>query len=140
MKYFKFLILIPFVLLFVLYTFGVGNNNGFDESVENAFKEGNAKKLSTFFFENVELKLLDNENVYSKVQAQAVLNQFFDQYRPSEFQIQDYTTKNSSNSAIAKLKTKNGNFRVILKIKGIKTNFYLQSLQIEKDDDKQSKG
>ena len=139
MKYFKYLMLLGCVSLLVLYSFGLSSNHSFDESVVNAFRDGNSRELSNYFFENVEVKILGKEEVYSRAQAEAIMKQFFEQYKPNAFQIQDYTAKTSTNCAIAKLKTQKGNFRVILRIKGIKSAFFLQSLHIEADNDKSSK-
>jgi hypothetical protein len=129
MKYFRFFVLLGCISIFVLYSFGLGSNRGFDESVVNAFRDGNSSQLSKYFFENVDVKLMGKEEIYSKAQAEA----------PSGFQIQDYGSKKSSNYAIAKLKTKKGNFNVMMRIKGIDSAFYLQSLNIEVDDDRASK-
>lgn len=136
MRYFKYLVLFACITALFLCSFGTGKSRSFDDSVVNAFKDGNSRKLSSCFFENVEVKLLDKEDVYSKAQAEAVMRQFFDQYKPCEFKIQDLGEKKSSNYAIAKLKTQNGNFRVILKIKGINSAFFVQSVHIDADEEK----
>lgn len=139
MRYLKYLVLLGCISAFFLCSFGSGKSRSFDDSVVSAFKDGNSRKLSSYFFENVEVKLLDKEDVYSKAQAEAVMRQFFDLYKPCEFKIQDFGAKKTSNFAIARLRTKNGNFRVILKIKGVNSTFFLQSLHIEVDDEKNPK-
>jgi len=139
MRYFRCMVLLGCISVFVLYAFGSAKNSKFDESLVNAFKDGNSRELSMYFFENIEVKLQGKEDVYSKTQAEAIIKQFFEEYKPNAFQIQDYGSKKSSNYAIARLKTQKGNFRVIMRIKGINSNFFLQSLNIEVDDDRTSK-
>ncbi len=45
--------------------------------LQSCFKNGDSKKLAEYFNKNIELVVLDNDNVYSKAQAQQIVNKFF---------------------------------------------------------------
>ena len=47
------------------------------DDVAAAIKTGNASNVSKFFSANVDLKILDKEDVYSKAQAELILKDFF---------------------------------------------------------------
>lgn len=58
------------------------NNN-----ISLTLRSGNAKELSKYFVENIELAIIEKEGVYSKSQAQIILNDFFTKYIPNSFNI-----------------------------------------------------
>ena len=47
------------------------------DDVAAAVKTGNASNVAKFFSANVDLKILENEDVYSKAQAELILKDFF---------------------------------------------------------------
>ncbi len=59
----------------------------FEAVIVNAFKTGNAAKIALYFGDNVDLSILGKANLYSKSQAQQVLQHFFTEHKPKEFSI-----------------------------------------------------
>ncbi len=47
------------------------------DDVAAAIRTGNAKEISKYFADNVDLKVLEQENIYSKAQAELILKDFF---------------------------------------------------------------
>ena len=47
------------------------------DKVADLIKQGNIHELSKMFAENVEITIRDEENIYSKTQAELILNKFF---------------------------------------------------------------
>lgn len=59
----------------------------FESVVVGAFKNANTKVIARFFLENLDLKILEKENLYSKSQAELILKDFFADHIPSDFQV-----------------------------------------------------
>ncbi len=97
-----------------------------------SLKSGNAKVLSEYFNQNVELVVLDNENVYSKAQAQQIVNNFFSNYQPESFTVIHQGGKEGAKYVIGKLGTKGGKFRVYFLLKQKEGKEYIHQLRIEK--------
>ncbi len=100
-----------------------------------SFETGNSKLLSGFFNQNVELVVMDNDNVYSKSQAEQIVNNFFSSFAPVEedaFTIIHNSGKQGAKSVIGKLKTNKGNFRVYFLLKQDGSKEYIHQLRIEK--------
>ena len=100
-----------------------------------SFETGNSKLLSEFFNQNVELVVMDNDNVYSKAQAEQIVNNFFSSFTPVEenaFTIIHNSGKQGAKSVIGKLKTNKGNFRVYFLLKEDGSKEYIHQLRIEK--------
>jgi len=100
-----------------------------------SFETGNSKLLSTYFNQNVELMVLDNENVYSKSQAEQIVASFFSSFPPvkeNAFQIIHNTGKEGARSVIGKLKTSKGSFRVYFLLKTDGSKEYIHQLRIDK--------
>jgi hypothetical protein len=98
-----------------------------------SIKTGNAKILSGYFNQNVELVVLANDNVYSKAQAQQIVTDFFSNNTPESFTILHDGGKESK-YVIGTLKTKNGSFRVYFLLKQNDGKDYIHQLRIEKQE------
>ena len=95
---------------------------------------GNAKVLSAYFNQNVELVVLDNDNVYSKAQAQQIVANFFNKFPPvaeNAFSIIHDSGKANAQYVIGKLKTEKGDFRVYFLLKQSEGKQYIHQLRIE---------
>lgn len=97
-------------------------------------KSGNAKALSDYFNQNVELVVLDNDNVYSKAQAQQIVGNFFSSYSPEQFTVIHQGGRQDAKYVIGTLKTRNGQFRVYFLLKENEDRSYIHQLRIEKQE------
>jgi hypothetical protein len=95
-----------------------------------AFKSGNAKEITNYCNNNIELEILGNENICTKLQAQQIIKSFFEQHPVKNFSILFEGGKESSKYAIGKLVTSKGTYRVnlLFKLKSI------VQLRIEEDN------
>jgi len=105
------------------------------EAISSAFKAANSKELVKHFNNNVELVILENEDVYSKTQAEMILRDFFDKYPPKKFAILHQGGKNGSKYAIGDLTTSKGNFRVYFLLKKTEDSYLIHQLRIEKENE-----
>lgn len=57
------------------------------DEIAGALKSGEAKSVAKFFGNSIDLTISSQEDVYSKVQAERILSDFFAQNEPKSFQI-----------------------------------------------------
>jgi hypothetical protein len=100
-------------------------------SIIAAFQEGNAGSLSASLNDNVELVIGNQNDVYSKQQASAILADFFRKYRVNGFDLLHKGNKDAASFAIGTLKTNSGNYRVYFLIRKNE----IQQLRIESSND-----
>ncbi len=123
------LIVLPFIIA------GFQPAQDIPEAISSAFKAGNSKELVKHFNNNVELVILENEDVYSKTQAEMILRDFFNKYPPKNFAILHQGGKNGSKYAIGDLITSKGNFRVYFLLKKTEDRYLIHQLRIEKENE-----
>ena len=102
-----------------------------DEIIQS-LKSGDSKTLSAYFNQNVEMVVLENDNVYSKAQAQQIVNKFFSSNTPESFNVIHQGGKEGAQYVIGNLVTKNGSFRVYFLLKKNAGKDYIHQLRIEK--------
>jgi hypothetical protein len=102
------------------------------EQIIKGLKTGDSKLVAAYFYENIELVVLDRELVCSKAQAEQILKDFFTRNKPLDFKI-THQGGDESSYAIGRMQTGNGNFRVyfLLKLKGAQAQ--IVQLWIDKD-------
>lgn len=127
MKIFR---ILPFLLSLFLLSPAVSRGQVPNE-IFTSLNTGNAKMLSDYFNQNVELAILGNDNVYSKAQAQQIVGKFFSEYKPEKFTIIRQSGKEGTEYVIGGLVTKQGNFRVYFLLKQDKGKSYIHYLKIE---------
>lgn len=125
---------ISVLLVFVLGTicFSTRASAQIPDEIILSLKSGNAKNLSKYFNDNVELVVLDNDNVYSKAQAQQIVGNFFERFHPEGFTVMHEGGDEGPKYVIGNLITKNITFRVYFLLKKDKGKDYIHQLRIEK--------
>jgi hypothetical protein len=106
-----------------------------EENITAALKTGNSKEIAKYFGANVNLKILNQEDIYSKNQAELILKDFFTKntvknYIPKH----NGTSKNGSQYTIGVLSTNNGNFRVYYFLKKNTDGIQIQEFRIEVEE------
>lgn len=108
----------------------------FESILVTAFKTGNATKIATYFGDNVDLSILGTANLYSKSQAQQILQHFFTTNKPQDFKIIHKGNAKSSQYFIGELTSvKGGKYRVTLNSKAEGSKKTITSLTIEENAD-----
>lgn len=127
------------LLLFFLLFFQFSNNNAIQADIVDdlsvQFRNGNAKEIAKNFASSVELIIINQEDVYSKAQAEQILKDFFGKNQPNKTEvIHRLSTNPTYRLGIISLNTKNGKFRVTITLrKNIDNNFLITELRIEAD-------
>jgi hypothetical protein len=101
-----------------------------DEIIQS-LKSGDSKTLSAYFNQNVEMVVLENDNVYSKAQAQQIVNKFFSSNPPESFSVIHQGGKEGAQYVIGNLVTGKGSYRVYFLLKKNSGKDYIHQLRIE---------
>jgi hypothetical protein len=100
-----------------------------DEIIQS-LKSGDSKTLSAYFNDNVELVVLENDNIYSKAQAQQIVTKFFNSNKPEGFNIIHQSSAEGAQLVIGNLVTNNGSFRVYFGLRKNAGKDYIFQLRI----------
>lgn len=125
------LILFFFTIIPSIYSEKTADN--IPEEIVTALKKGNAKDLAKYFNQNVELVIFNQEDVYSKAQAELILKDFFSKNQPTDFSVLHQGGKEGARYAVGEIKTNNGNFRVFFLLKIVKEQPFIHQFRIEKE-------
>jgi hypothetical protein len=100
------------------FTVAQGQQDDQLDNVKAAMKAGSAKELAKFLHESVDLNLDNNQNTYSKTQAEFVLRDFFKANPVSDFTIlHKGSSKSGQPYAIGQYKSGADKYRVFMKFK-----------------------
>jgi len=118
--------------LIILLNISVAFTN--DTEICNAIRQGNADKIAEYFGNNVDLKILSKENVFSKLQATVLLKDFFSTHKPEKFEIKHEGGPENAKFAIGILSDTNGNtYRIYYLLKSSDNKVYIHKFRIEED-------
>jgi len=102
------------------------------DEVVSALKQGKSSELVKYFDEKVSIKIINQEDVLSKSQAEANLKYFFEKHPVKGFSGSHTSTVNNSQQYITgTLETSNGKFRVSILIR----RNLISQFRIENDND-----
>jgi hypothetical protein len=134
MKPVKKYVFLPVLMLILLFsTFNKVYAQVPDEVVLS-LQTGNARVLAGYFNQNVELVILDNDNIYSKAQAEQIVGNFFSKYQPTRFTELHSRGKEGAHYVIGNLVTKQETFRVYFLMKKTGGKDIIHQLRIEKQE------
>ena len=105
------------------------------DDIGTAIRSGDARQIARFFNNNVDLTIFNQEEVYSKAQAEMVLKDFFSKNAPKSFTIiHKGVSKEGARYAIGTLTTTQGqNIRTYFFVKESGGNSSIQDLRFEKE-------
>jgi hypothetical protein len=123
-----------FPLLIVLAPFiprGLFQGDFIDE-MSSLFKSGNSKEIARNFSSSVALSIIHDEDVYSKVQAEQILRDFFSKHSPTNSSVLHLINTNPNmRFGILSLSTRNGKFRISITSKKVSNSFLITELRID---------
>ncbi len=117
---------------FLLILTGGASSREIPAVIAESFNKGDSRELARHFNNTIELVILDNEDVYSRSQAELIIRDFFSGNKPVKFKILHQGGKESSRYAIGNLETQSGEFRVYFLLKLIEGVPLIHLLRIEK--------
>ncbi len=106
------------------------------DDIAAAIRSGNPKNISKFFIDNIDLKVIEQEDVYSKQQAEMILKDFFTKHTVKTYTVAHKSQpKAGSQYVIGTLETTNGKFRTYFLIKTVGTQTLIQQFRIETENE-----
>ena len=104
----------------------------FEAAINSAFTDGNEAKIAVYFDVKIDISLLGSEDLYSKSQAQYILQQFFAGNPPKSFNIIHKGNAKAGQYFIGMFTSKvNEAFRVNIQYKTVGGNRIVTSLTVE---------
>ena len=104
------------------------------DDIASAIRTSNPKNISKYFIDNIEMKIIDKEQVYSKQQAEMILKDFFGKHPVKKFTIAHKSEpKNGSQYVIGQLETSKGKYRTFFLIKTTGDKTLVQQFKIENE-------
>lgn len=90
-----------------------------NDDINNALKQGNASEIVKNFADRVSIKVLTQEDLLSKSQAQALIEDFFSKHKVKSYQTSHTSIVNGDQQFITgSLDTMNGKFRISILVRG----------------------
>lgn len=103
-------------------------------NVASSIGKGDSKALAAYFSATIDLTVPGSEGTYSKSQAEIIVKNFFSQYPPVSFSVnQQGLSGEGSQFAIGTLKTSKGNFRTYYLMKKVASQQQINQLQFEEE-------
>ena len=124
------IIQIIIMLLFIIPA-SANNPQNVTKNIENAVRNGQSKELANYFYENIQLTIDKNNNIYSKKQAEKVLESFFSNHRPVKFSVSNEKIKGNSVVVIGILETPTHNYRVFYRLRKYNGKLLISSINFE---------
>jgi tetrahydromethanopterin S-methyltransferase subunit B len=134
MKPVKKILIIPLLTMMLFIGSFMQTGAQIPDEVVLSLQSGNAKALAGFFNQNIELVILDNDNIYSKAQAEQIVNNFFNRNQPERFTVRHQRGKEGAHYVIGELVTKQETFRVYFLIMKTGGKDIIHQLRIEKQE------
>ncbi|MGJ1197291.1 DUF4783 domain-containing protein [Sphingobacterium spiritivorum] len=125
-------IIMATVVLSFLSSFARGWGQDIAENILSSLRAGNSKDLAKNFASTVSVAVKQEDGVYSKFQAELILNEFFRQNKPSSARIMQKMNSNSSNAYyVFSLKTQREQYRVFTKLIENNDVLYISEIRFE---------
>ncbi len=122
---------LSFLVLYLTPAFSIADP--IDHAAE-LIRQGNIHELSKIFSSNVEVTIRDEQNVYSRAQAELVLNKFFNENRLMSVKMLHKVNSNPNYFfGVLIIDTDKGPYRMALTFKQADNNLTLIEIRIEMD-------
>lgn len=122
-----------YILLTILFPVAFSVNADVFDDIAKAISSGNAAQVTKFFSSSVEMQLGSNEGMYSKSQAERILQDFFTKNPAKSFTITHRGAKsNNASYIIGNYQSANGNYRVTIYTKESGGNAWVHEIKFEK--------
>lgn len=124
-------IAVALLMFFVVFTTNANIGDVIDD-IASCIKNSNTKELTKYFSSTVSMSLLNDEGVYSKVQAEIILRDFFNKNAPSSVRfVQRLDSNPNFRYVVLNLATAKDDFRVSYKLINEDNTFRITEFRIE---------
>ncbi|SEK55828.1 DUF4783 domain-containing protein [Parapedobacter koreensis] len=111
---------------------GLANMNDVIDDISSCIRSANTKELSKYFSSTVSMTLLNDEGIYSRVQAEIILRDFFGKNTPTDVKIAHRLDSNPSfRYVVLNLETSKDTYRVSYKLTNNDNSFQVTEFRVE---------
>lgn len=104
------------------------------DKIAELFKKGNAQEIANYFSSNLDITVMDEANVYSKAQAEILLDKFFKEHKPHGVKLLHRISSNANyNYGVILLTTDKGKFRITYTLKEMVKTMEIIEMRIESE-------
>ena len=104
-----------------------------NDALLSQLKAGNAKNIARYFASSMTLSILNEDGLYSKFQAEMLLNDFFSKNKPNSVKLVQKITNNSNyNYYVYSLSSNKSSFRIFVKVSSTKKAETVEEFRVEK--------
>lgn len=119
-------------LLILLFTIPAAAIAGPIDKVAELIKQGNTHELARLFAASIDVTVLENTNIYSRAQAEVILEKFFKENRPHAVKIIHRVNSSATyNFAVMQVATDKGKYRISVTMKEIEKQMVIIELRVE---------
>ena len=110
----------------------VAHMNDVIDDISSCIRSANTKELSKYFSSTVSMTLLNDEGIYSRVQAEIILRDFFSKNAPTAVKVAHLLDSNPNfRYVVLNLETAKDTFRVSYKLTNNDNAFQVTEFRIE---------
>jgi len=110
----------------------VAHMNDVIDDISSCIKSANTKELSKYFSSTVSMTLLNDEGIYSRVQAEIILRDFFGRNTPTNVKMAHRLDSNPNfRYVVLNLETSKDTFRVSYKLTNNDNTFQVTEFRVE---------
>ncbi|WP_257670623.1 DUF4783 domain-containing protein [Parapedobacter tibetensis] len=119
------------MMCFLMMT-SLANINDVIDDIASCIRTANTKELSKYFSSTVSMTLLNDEGIYSRVQAEIILRDFFNRNTPTSVKLAHRLDSNPNfRYVVLNLETSKDTFRVSYKLTNNDNSFQVTEFRIE---------
>ncbi|UIR57609.1 DUF4783 domain-containing protein [Sphingobacterium sp. SRCM116780] len=119
--------------IFNLNNLSIDFSSDINDALLSQLKVGNAKNIARYFASSMTLSILNEDGLYSKFQAEMLLNDFFSKNKPNSVKLLQKITNNSNyNYYVYSLSSNKSLFRIFVKVSSAKNAETIEEFRVEK--------
>ncbi len=120
------------VMMCFLMITSLANINDVIDDIASCIRGANTKELSKYFSSTVSMTLLNDEGVYSRVQAEIILRDFFNKNTPTNVKLAHRLDSNPNfRYVVLNLETSKDTYRVSYKLTNNDNSFQVTEFRVE---------
>ena len=129
------LIKFTFIIFALAFLIQESKSQSFPQEIVKATQQGDANNLASHFNDKIELILPERSGVFSKEQAQFIMRDFFNDHKPTSFQVNHEGVRDNSAYVIGRYVCSKDQFRFYFLTKNVDNKTVIIQIRVDKQDE-----
>ena len=129
------LIKFTFIIFALAFFSQESKSQSFPQEIVKATQQGDANNLASHFNDKIELILPERSGVFSKEQAQFIMRDFFNDHKPTSFQVNHEGVRDNSAYVIGRYVCSKDQFRFYFLTKNVDNKTVIIQIRVDKQDE-----